>query len=110
MPFSVSACSYFFRGHSRHSANAGGELDPSAQTSAGLITSNIEIPLQIAAQAFVFLVLLWTIPAYIGLLVVGAVIPGIGAAGAGRLMAAAMGAGTSAAGAAASGAGAVASG
>ncbi len=77
---------------------------------AGLITSNIEIPLQIAAEAFVFLVLLWTIPAYIGRLVVGAVIPGIGAAGAGRLMAAALGGGASAAGAAASGAGAVASG
>ena len=46
---------------------------------AGFITSNIEIPLQIAAEAFVFLVLLWTIPAYIGRLVVGAVIPGIGA-------------------------------
>src|SRR5580704_479203 len=77
---------------------------------AGLITSNIDIPLQIAAEAFVFLVLLWTIPAYIGRLVVGAVIPGIGASGAGSLVAAAWGGGTSAAVAAASGAGAVASG
>src|SRR5580692_2403847 len=79
-------------------------------TNAGLITSNIEIPLQIAAEGFVFLVLLWTIPAYIGRLVVGAVIPGIGAVGAGRLIAAALSGGESAAGAAASGAGAITSG
>jgi type IV secretory pathway TrbL component len=78
--------------------------------SAGLITSNIEIPLQIAAEAFVFLVLLWTIPAYIGRLVVGAVIPDIGASGAGSLVAAALGGGASAAVAGASGAGAVAGG
>jgi P-type conjugative transfer protein TrbL len=79
-------------------------------THAGFITSNIEIPLQIAAEGFVFLVLLWTIPAYIGRLVVGAVIPGIGASGVGSLMAAALGGGRSAAVAAASGAGAVTSG
>lgn len=77
---------------------------------AGFITSNIEIPLQIAAEAFVFLVLLWTIPAYIGRLVVGAVIPDIGASGAGSLVAAAWGGGASAAVAGASGAGAVAGG